>query len=308
MLTSLLLPAACSLTINEGGSGGGGPGAGGTTAVTGGVGGSGGGTTTAVTGGVGGSGGGTTTAVTGGVGGSGGGTTTAVTSGVGGGGGLPDACTLPMEVGPCDAAFPKYWHDASTGLCKPFTYGGCEGNANRFDSLEECQQACQGGAPDMDACEAPGECMLAGPGCCGSCDPVDARAFVAINRAVAGSYEASTGCGDVACGPCPEVTEAERTSQYFTATCERGQCVVLDVRESPLTECTEDAECMLRNGLGCCEGCSGEGIVAINRNADLAALVCPDGPVACPACAPIYPPGTAAVCVEGRCQPSFKAP
>ncbi|XYH96550.1 BPTI/Kunitz domain-containing protein [Sorangium sp. So ce1128] len=224
-----------------------------------------------------------------------------------GGGELPALCKLPQEIGDCDAAIPSYWHNPSNGVCEPFTYGGCGGNENRFESLAACQQACQGGVPDMDTCEAPGDCVLVSPRCCGACDPVDARAFVAVHRATAEDYQESTGCGDVACAPCPEVGEAERTSQYFTATCDGGRCVVLDVRESPLTQCTDDSECVLRDGVGCCEGCDGTGIVALDQSADIRGLVCPDDFGACPPCAPVYPPGMTAVCSEGRCRPEMPA-
>lgn len=54
----------------------------------------------------------------------------------------PDAfCTLPPETGPCRAAMPSFHFDASAGACKPFLYGGCQGNANRFETEEACQEA-----------------------------------------------------------------------------------------------------------------------------------------------------------------------
>ncbi|WP_437576129.1 BPTI/Kunitz domain-containing protein [Sorangium sp. So ce887] len=270
MLTSLLLAAGCIGAEDGGGSGGGDPGGGG-----------------------------------GSVAGSGGGSVTTSTAS----GELPNRCALPQETGPCDGAFPSYWHDPSTGVCVPFTYGGCEGNENRFESLEACQEACQDTVPDMDMCEAAGDCVLASPRCCAACDPgVDAQAFVAIHRDATTDFWNATMCVDVSCSPCQEVSEAERTSQYFTAACESGRCVVLDVRESPLTECTQDTDCALRDGVGCCEECGGKGIVALNQSADLRAIVCPEGFGACPPCAPVFPEGMTAVCVEGRCQPSTPAP
>ncbi|AUX22478.1 uncharacterized protein SOCEGT47_029810 [Sorangium cellulosum] len=297
ILGSLLLVASCTITVNNGGTGGaggtGGPGG------TGGAGGSGGSS------GPGGADGGTS-----GPGGADGGTSgPGGADGTGGsGGGLPVACTLPQEVGPCKAAIRAYWHDPATGVCMPFIYGGCEGNANRFDTREACQEACHGGTPDMDACEAPGDCVLAAVDSCMGCDPVHAVSLVAVNRSMKDAYDIANQSHDIACEPCPDVPEAERTSQYFTATCERGRCVVLDVRESPLTECAEDADCALRDGLGCCEGCDGTGIVALNQSADLTGMVCPEGFGACPPCAPQYPPGMTAVCSAGRCRPEIKAP
>ena len=39
--------------------------------------------------------------------------------------------------------------------CMPFYYGGCEGNANNFDSLEDCQKSCPSQFLQTDVCEKP---------------------------------------------------------------------------------------------------------------------------------------------------------
>ncbi|CDQ62862.1 unnamed protein product [Oncorhynchus mykiss] len=55
-----------------------------------------------------------------------------------------DKCRMPMVVGSCRAAFPKYYYDVTNQTCKLFIYGGCNGNANNFHSQEECEGACSG--------------------------------------------------------------------------------------------------------------------------------------------------------------------
>jgi hypothetical protein len=55
---------------------------------------------------------------------------------------IPAICLLPQETGPCKAAFKKWGYNSATGCCTEFTYGGCEGNANRYDTQEECVTAC----------------------------------------------------------------------------------------------------------------------------------------------------------------------
>lgn len=53
-----------------------------------------------------------------------------------------DICNLPSDIGPClDALYPYYFNSA-TGQCEEFLWGGCEGNANRFDTIEECEDTC----------------------------------------------------------------------------------------------------------------------------------------------------------------------
>ncbi|KAG6445181.1 hypothetical protein O3G_MSEX003791 [Manduca sexta] len=52
-------------------------------------------------------------------------------------------CFLPLEVGVCRALFFRYGYDPAIKACKEFMYGGCQGNANNFKTLEECQEACE---------------------------------------------------------------------------------------------------------------------------------------------------------------------
>ena len=45
--------------------------------------------------------------------------------------------------------------------CRPFYYGGCEGNLNRFDSRDECQKSCPAQFLQADICQLkqePGPC------------------------------------------------------------------------------------------------------------------------------------------------------
>jgi hypothetical protein len=63
----------------------------------------------------------------------------------------PSACALPFDPGPCDASIPVYAFVGST--CAPSVYGGCQGNANRFRTLEECLGTCEG-RPVPNGCPA----------------------------------------------------------------------------------------------------------------------------------------------------------
>lgn len=53
-----------------------------------------------------------------------------------------DVCSLPPIQGPCKAAFHRFYFDEVTGTCKPFIYGGCQGNGNNFDTLADCEGTC----------------------------------------------------------------------------------------------------------------------------------------------------------------------
>ncbi len=51
-------------------------------------------------------------------------------------------CELPPATGPCEAAMQRYYYDVEQGDCLEFIYGGCDGNANNFETYTACLQAC----------------------------------------------------------------------------------------------------------------------------------------------------------------------
>ncbi|MEU7140405.1 BPTI/Kunitz domain-containing protein [Nocardia sp. NPDC046473] len=54
------------------------------------------------------------------------------------------ACKLPPKTGTGKAYFEMYYYDSKTRSCETFVYGGIGGNQNRFDTEEECLDACSG--------------------------------------------------------------------------------------------------------------------------------------------------------------------
>ncbi len=46
-------------------------------------------------------------------------------------------CSLIPEVGPCNAAFKKYYFNQQTMKCDSFVWGGCNGVVP-FQTMEEC--------------------------------------------------------------------------------------------------------------------------------------------------------------------------
>ncbi|XP_045601841.1 uncharacterized protein [Procambarus clarkii] len=58
---------------------------------------------------------------------------------------IPDTsniCFLPPTTGFCLAYFTRFFYNPETHACDCFVYGGCEGNENRFDTLDECMRTC----------------------------------------------------------------------------------------------------------------------------------------------------------------------
>nr|CDP90580.1 BMA-MLT-11, isoform a [Brugia malayi] len=52
-------------------------------------------------------------------------------------------CQLPKERGPCDQYELRFYYNNRLGECKYFFFGGCEGNANNFERVEECERICR---------------------------------------------------------------------------------------------------------------------------------------------------------------------
>ncbi|XP_037802322.1 kielin/chordin-like protein isoform X4 [Penaeus monodon] len=61
-----------------------------------------------------------------------------------------DKCKLDLDSGPCFGLFHRYGYNSANGRCEQFVFGGCGGNANNFETVQECQDQCGGGAPVSD--------------------------------------------------------------------------------------------------------------------------------------------------------------
>ncbi|KAJ6651565.1 hypothetical protein lerEdw1_020838, partial [Lerista edwardsae] len=65
--------------------------------------------------------------------------------------GVPPAerCHLPPETGPCKRNLKRYYYSPAHRTCLLFTYGGCHGNSNNFETKEACEAACRRIRPEV---------------------------------------------------------------------------------------------------------------------------------------------------------------
>jgi hypothetical protein len=117
------------------------------------------------------------------------------------------SCALPPVTGSCEAYFERWYHDPASGQCAMFVYGGCEGNANNFETLSACEAACVS-APEPEGCEVdatddslPGVTVHVEADRCNfdSGQPGEFRYEITVAESVSYQVEASSGCG--ACRP-----------------------------------------------------------------------------------------------------------
>lgn len=55
---------------------------------------------------------------------------------------MRDVCFQSRSEGPCNEKLPRWYYDGGEQRCVPFYYSGCQGNSNRFATLDECEKTC----------------------------------------------------------------------------------------------------------------------------------------------------------------------
>lgn len=51
-------------------------------------------------------------------------------------------CNEDVSTGPCREWQTRFYFNKRSGTCEQFTYGGCQGSGNRFESRAECESLC----------------------------------------------------------------------------------------------------------------------------------------------------------------------
>ncbi|XP_029967324.1 tissue factor pathway inhibitor a [Salarias fasciatus] len=65
-----------------------------------------------------------------------------------------ELCAMKDDPGDCKAIKDRFFFNINTGRCEVFEYGGCGGNENNFETLEECEETCVV-SDDKDPCHLP---------------------------------------------------------------------------------------------------------------------------------------------------------
>uniref|UniRef100_A0A023G1A9 Putative bilaris n=1 Tax=Amblyomma parvum TaxID=251391 RepID=A0A023G1A9_AMBPA len=62
-------------------------------------------------------------------------------------------CSLKPKTGKCKAAIPLWYYDPQLDECRGLIYGGCKGNANRFETCMKCMKKCSGNKNARKICK-----------------------------------------------------------------------------------------------------------------------------------------------------------
>ncbi|VDP72595.1 unnamed protein product [Echinostoma caproni] len=62
-----------------------------------------------------------------------------------------EVCRQPLDLGGCSQFITRWYYDVRSRSCRPFFYGGCFGNSNRFLTKAECDSMCA----TQDVCRQP---------------------------------------------------------------------------------------------------------------------------------------------------------
>ncbi|XP_065722467.2 papilin isoform X3 [Drosophila suzukii] len=175
-------------------------------------------------------------------------------------------CTLPPEAGECDNRTTVWFYDNENMACTAFTYTGCGGNGNRFETRDQCERQCgefKGVADGNDLDNGIGQ---------NPCDTFDAecrelRCPYGVRRDAARSQPECTQCVcDNPCDgySCPEgqqcaIDVSRSDDRQFAPVCREinkpGECPALSANASGcVRECYSDADC-LGNNKCCSDGC-----------------------------------------------------
>jgi len=76
---------------------------------------------------------------------------------------IESPCRMPKVIGSCRGEEPRIYFDELEGQCLTFLFSGCEGNANNFDSVRQCEEECSvvkspngsDSASNEDICRSP---------------------------------------------------------------------------------------------------------------------------------------------------------
>ena len=51
-------------------------------------------------------------------------------------------CSEKSERGPCSSSYTRFYYDESTQKCNTFSFSGCGGNGNNYETESDCTRRC----------------------------------------------------------------------------------------------------------------------------------------------------------------------
>lgn len=127
-------------------------------------------------------------------------------------------CQFDSESGRCRASHQRWYYDSSSGECKTFTWGGCGGNFNRFETKSACETVCQPGCQHENCSSACSNGFIIDADGCNTCrcqpgpDQSSCPALECPSTCPQGYLTGSDGCMTCDCRTGQSQTRVSRTS------------------------------------------------------------------------------------------------
>ncbi|XP_076811544.1 papilin-like isoform X2 [Clavelina lepadiformis] len=172
-------------------------------------------------------------------------------------------CMLKPDAGPCRGKHQRYYFDRSANSCQKFIYGGCHGNNNNFQTLEECNEVCskrkRSQEPSKEIACPYHDCTAEKLGCLGELAKNENGCPLCKCKDEGVVIEQPTPCTYHSCTA--EMLKCAGSLAKDENGCEKCECAAFDedfgveLPAEPLAESTVDkGRCMLKPDAGPCRG------------------------------------------------------
>ncbi|KAK3088649.1 hypothetical protein FSP39_021894 [Pinctada imbricata] len=177
--------------------------------------------------------------------------------------GTPQECLESPDRGQCKAYIPMFFYNVNSGKCEKFIYGGCQGNSNKFTTLQQCYATCtKGTLPNGAGVHMP-DCMADGRYAPVQCQGALCWCVHNSGKMIPGSMT----LGRPQCNTCPDGSLPQICDTCLTARC--GGRPAVKCLADPCNNCAVKFVDRSGSAVNCGDKCNGVKPAVIQGISDL---------------------------------------